>query len=166
MTKLPKKQIFDLAGENQLNLDGSYRQKILQACMPGARVEMVREPENKHGKNAIYVVLLETRQGIGYIAREDCIDLAAVIDSGATIKGRIHQLTGGLEGYENFGCRICIVANEKSFRDVLPLKPEQVYYEHSPQWRRPKANAYSEQPPSQKSNKGLLNTILARLFKK
>ncbi len=166
MSKLPRKQIFDLVGENQLNSDGSYRQKILQRCLPGARVEIFREPENQYDKDAIYVVLSEAKQGIGYIARADTALLAAALDAGISIKGRIHELTGGLEDYENFGCRICIVASDKDFRNVLPLKPEQIHYEHAPRWREPKVKSHTPKASTQKAKSGLLSAIFSGLFKK
>ena len=47
----------------------------------GQRVELVREPSNKHDKNAIKVVGQDGKQA-GYIARDEAVALSTVLDAG------------------------------------------------------------------------------------
>ncbi len=164
MSKLPRKQIFDLAGESQLNEDGSHRQKTLQQCLPAHLVTLERQPRNPHDPNAILVVHQVTGKGIGYIPREDAAELAAALDAGVQTKARIHELTGGLKGYPSFGCRICVVALDKTFREAKELSGDQEYYEHAPTWRkssRPKVT----QRTSSKGKSASIFSLIAKLLK-
>ncbi len=165
MAKAPRKQIYDLAAENQLNSDGSFRQKILQRCLPGQPLLLQRESSNAHDSNAILVVHSEFGGGVGYIPREHAAELASAIDNGVILKARIHELTGGLPEYKNFGCLVCIVAEEKAFRDFLPLRPEQKFYEHAPVWRKPVANLVPRSTSRNARKGNFASTFLKALFK-
>ena len=160
--KLPRKQIFDVTGENWKNDDGSYRQKILQNCLPGEAVTLERQPDNPHDPNAIFVHLTENGQGVGYISRKENAELALALDSGVAAKARLHELKGGLPDYPNFGCRICIVSVEKPFPECLPLRPEQTYYAYAPTWRQA---AKSQKRRTRNSSGGLISKIFKGIFK-
>lgn len=164
MNKLPRKQIFDLVGEGQLNADGSHRQKILCQCLPAHLVELVREPDNPYDPNAILVVHQLSKKGIGYISREDAVVLAAALDEGIQVMARIHELTGGLVNYPSFGCRICVVAADKNFRAVKELSGDQKFYEHAPTWRS-SSSRKAKQGKLRKGKSTSIFSLIAKLLK-
>lgn len=132
MAKLPtRKRIFNLAGESQLNADGSFRQDILRNCVPGTRVTFQREPDNQYDPNAI-LVLCDRGLGIGFIGRDDAAMLAPALDAGRMPTGRIHELRGGLPAYPSLGCIVSLSWEGQEDLDHKPLKEEQSLYALSP----------------------------------
>ena len=132
MARYPtRKRVYDLAGESHRNPDGSSRQGTLKGCLPGEPVRLIREPDNPHGSNAIFVAD-ELGRGLGYISRDDSPELAAALDGGAEYTARIHELTGGVATAPSFGCRICVTWKGQEFRDYFPLRADQALYEHAP----------------------------------
>lgn len=163
--KLPRKQIYDITGEDRLNDDGSHRQQILQACLPGEPVELVRQPANPHDSNAIYVCLAGTGQGIGFVSRQENEALAAALDAGAIAKARIHELRGGLPDFPNFGCKVCIVAADKPFRNYIGLRPEQAFYEHAPVWRHSLKIGTARAKQKNSTSAKIVRSLFKGLFK-
>jgi HIRAN domain len=164
MSKLPRKQIFDLVGESQINEDGSHRQKILRQCLPAQLVTLERQPHNPHDPNAIFIIHQVSGKGIGFISREDAPELAAALDAGVPTKARIHELSGGIAEYPNFGCRICVVAKDKAFRDAKELSGEQEYYEHTPTWRKTSGPTGPQGKSRESKSRGIFS-LIAKLLK-
>jgi len=132
MAKYPtRKRIYSLVGESHRNADGSSRQGILKGCVPGEPVELRRQSDNPHDPNAI-LVTDEIGRGLGFIAREDAMELAPALDGGQVYSAQIHELVGGVQGFESLGCRICITWEGQKRQNCKPLRPEQVRYEHAP----------------------------------
>lgn len=119
MAKRPRKRIFDLVGESRY-------QGALGRCDPGARVNLVREPENTHDRNAIAVQA--GGKTIGYIAAKDAADLAPVLDEGGKPQSIIHELTGCLPDYPSIGCRVALQWEGDQPRAHKPLDPEQIAF--------------------------------------
>ena len=131
MNSKPLKKLYKIAGEGQINIDGSHRQSILRSCLPGMTIALVREAANPFDSSAIAVHIAQTDQLIGYISRTDAATLAPYLDAGWNFKARIHELTGGMPEFTSFGCVICVVSQESPLLDLKSLRPEQVYYANS-----------------------------------
>jgi hypothetical protein len=93
---------FSVAGESRTNSDGGDRQTILRRLRhmletsndPEAeRIRLVRERHNRFDRNAI-MVLCKLGQ-VGYITREDAMDLAPWIDGGRSLYAKVDKLIGG-----------------------------------------------------------------------
>lgn len=78
------------------------RQSILPTLHSGMPLELVREPNNFHDKNAI--ALYCNGKMIGYIKRDLAMGLAFLIDRGTRVEGEIVEITGG-DGL-SYGCNI------------------------------------------------------------
>ena len=132
MARLPtRRTIFDLAGEGQVNADGSRRQDELRRCRPGQMVTLRREPANKFDANAVLVVSMRGT-GIGYLARDDAKELAAALDERRPHAAQIHELTGGMPDYPNIGCRISIVWDGRPLPPSRAIGDEQTLIGGSP----------------------------------
>ena len=101
-----RKKIFDVAGEGQINDDGTPRQEIIGRCHPGDSVELVREPNNSYDENAIRIDYKS--QAIGYVNKRDAQALAPLLDSKLAHQAIIHKLKGGVTEYPNYGVEISI----------------------------------------------------------
>ena len=148
MAKYPtRKRVFSLVGESHRNEDGSSRQGILKGCVPGEAVQLVRQPGNPYDSNAVFVTD-ELGRGLGFIARDDAKTLAPALDERADYSAHIHELVGGLDGYESLGCRICISWSGQERQQCKPLRPEQIRFEHAPIHLSPQTtNAIGEDVP-------------------
>lgn len=122
-----RKRVFDLVGESFANADRTYRQEILNQCFPGDPIILVRQPENIHDKNAILATTVQG-EGLGHISREDALILSPILDSGRQCRARIHELRGGIQGFETLGCRIAIAFENEDFKPHFTLKPEQIAF--------------------------------------
>lgn len=78
------------------------RQSILPTLHSGMPLELFREPNNFHDKNAI--ALYCNGKMIGYIKRDLAMGLAFLIDRGTRVEGEIVEITGG-DGL-TYGCNI------------------------------------------------------------
>lgn len=121
--KLPRRKVWALAGEAQINDDGTSRQKVLAVLEPGEPVTLQRQPDNPFDPNAIAV--LAGRHQIGFISRVDAVELAPLLDAQVPHRAQLHELTGGMPGYPNFGAKICIAWRDHQMLTPLPLTPEQ-----------------------------------------
>lgn len=145
----PRKKLYHLAGEGQVNVDGSSRQEILRSCSPGMSVELVRERENPHDPNAIAASV--GGRYIGYVARDDAVTLSQHFDGGRKFKAQIHELRGGLPDFPHLGCIVCIVDETLPFLSPRPMDPEQVLYDCVSPRLEP---ARSEKPAARPSGVG------------
>ena len=73
------------------------------------QAELVRDPENQFGRNAIQIVgHLGSINRIGYVPRELASSLAAVLDAGLQIRAELLQIMGGYSYKESYGCLLSI----------------------------------------------------------
>lgn len=100
-----------IVGVTHSNDDGSSRQKILkrmkETAQKGDLLELRREPDNPHDKNAIAVYNKDGEQ-LGYINRETAEEFAQYMDSGERVTAEVDKIIGGDEHY--YGCIIDISA--------------------------------------------------------
>lgn len=97
-----------VVGVTHSNDDGSSRQKILkrmkETAQKGDRIELRREPDNPHDKNAIAVYNKDGEQ-LGYVNRETAKEFAAYMDENDDITADLDKIIGG-EGLHSYGCII------------------------------------------------------------
>ena len=85
------------------------RQRIVARCSEGERLQLVRDPNNRHDNGAIKVVRLNGEQ-VGFVPAQvsrggDSSGLASQMDRGAEYQCRIKNITGGRPG-ESLGINI------------------------------------------------------------
>lgn len=163
MSNLPRKKIYPLVGESQKNRDGTYRQAILQRAMPGEHIKLAREPDNEHDRNCVLAVN-EEGCAIGSLSKEDAAIIAPLLDSGLKPTAFIHELTGGMRDYPNFGCVVSIVWEGRAKPEPKRLKGEQEFYEHAPLWETRSTRSESTKRKSASSG-GFLQSLLKALLK-
>lgn len=125
--QLPRRKIWDLVGEGQINEDGTARQDVLAVLQPGERLTLERQPDNPHDSNAVAVVA--GRHIIGYIPRFDAAEVAALLDAGIPHRAQLHELTGGVPDYPSFGARVAIAWRDRKMPNPLPLRSEQTLHQ-------------------------------------
>lgn len=125
--KTPRRKVWDLVGEAQINDDGTSRQHVLSVLYPGEPLTLERQPENPFDANAIAV--LAGRHQIGFIARDDAAELAPLLDARIPYRVQLHELTGGRPDYPSFGARICIAWRETQMLTPSPLDPGQTHHQ-------------------------------------
>ena len=91
----------------------SYRQEMVARCWQGAGVKLIRNPRNKHDKNAIEVHVFHRGQ-IGFIPRETAQGLASSMDDGDKVEARIAELTGGTLDKPTMGVTLQITITSAS----------------------------------------------------
>ena len=69
-----------------------YRQDAVTQCWEGQKTGLIRDPDNRHDKNAIIVY---TNAIIGFIKRDEAKNLAPFMDGGGKAEAYISGLTGG-----------------------------------------------------------------------
>ncbi len=79
----------------------SLRQEEICLCEEGDPVYLMRDRENPHDENAIKVVCRGYH--IGFVPRVEAVRLAAELDTGATVRAKLEQFTGGVAGAEYIG---------------------------------------------------------------
>lgn len=94
MSQEPRVYTMGIAGEAQVNADGTSRQQIIKRCKEGERLVLKREPENPHDPNAV-AVLRESGAQIGYVSRRNAEWVAPLLDEGRRMEAQIEQITGG-----------------------------------------------------------------------
>lgn len=96
----------------------SFRQDAVEQCMAGDDVELVREPNNKHDKNAIRV---DSDQGqLGYIPSATAAKLAPYMDAGHTFDAFIEKITGGTADKPTLG----VILHVRAFSHSESADPE------------------------------------------
>ena len=76
------------AGVTFASLCGPNRQDIINECVGGEAIKLVRQPSNPHDANAILLTLDDGRD-IGFVPRDTAEDLAPQIDGGAKVSAEI-----------------------------------------------------------------------------
>lgn len=138
--QLPRRKVWDLAGEAQINDDGTPRQRVLAALQPGEPLTLQRQPENPYDRNAVAV--LADKHIIGFIPKTEAALVAGLLDAGEPYRSQLHELTGGMPDYPTFGAKICIAWRDLKMLDPQPLKPEQTLHQ----------SMMNQQPASQSSS--------------
>jgi hypothetical protein len=78
------------------NADGSDRQEIISRCSRGEILNLVREPDNPHDKNAV-LVRRATGQALGYLGAhtvQGSKGVARRMDEGVRYQVRVKDITG------------------------------------------------------------------------
>ncbi len=99
-----------VAGVSYKNKGGTNRQSILKRLSPGQGLILKREPRNRYDNNAVKV-LTGGRKQIGYIPKLDAKRVAAVMDSGTTVKCSVVKVTGGTKSKPTLGCVVRVSAD-------------------------------------------------------
>lgn len=97
-----------VAGVSYKNSDGTARQWLLRDVRAGNTVTLVRDKSNKFDKNAIKVMINGPQ--IGWIKKELAGDLAAMMDDGYIITGKVTRKTG--VNSNHYGCNIALFVYE------------------------------------------------------
>ena len=80
------------------NDDGSSRQLELAECLPGDRIELVRQPDNPHDHLAV-AIFTASGTCVGYLSRDRAAWMASKIDRGMPINAIVERVKGiHLEG--------------------------------------------------------------------
>lgn len=88
-----------IAGVSHDNPDGESRQKIIKKYVSkGLSLQLVREPDNPYGENAIAVFINSPvekfHKQLGYIHSELSTRLAKIMDSGKFVSAKVLNVTG------------------------------------------------------------------------
>ena len=83
------------------------RQALIRNLVEGDTLELAREPENPHDRNAVAV--MKGKDHLGYIGREAAVELAREMDGGGSFHVIVSSIVGG--GYEPSGLRRSYGAN-------------------------------------------------------
>lgn len=106
-----KKEVADfyskIYGTSHRNRDGTSRQSAIRKdCYPGAQLDLVREPNNKHDNNAIAVYYNDKQ--LGYLSADIASQYAGKLDQGAiSLSACIEDITGGPDT-KTYGANISI----------------------------------------------------------
>lgn len=94
-------------GTSHRNRDGTSRQSAIRKdCYPGAELDLVREPDNKHDNNAIAVYYNDKQ--LGYLSADIASQYAGKLDQGAiSLSACIEDITGGTDT-KTYGANISI----------------------------------------------------------
>jgi hypothetical protein len=88
-----------VAGVSYSNRDGTNRQQIVAHCSAGELLRLKREEDNPVDPNAVAVVRLNGEQ-LGYLHREDAVDVIKGSEDGWTYAGVINEiLDDGVRGH-------------------------------------------------------------------
>lgn len=80
------------------NPDGSDRQEIIRRCKVGERLNLVREPSNRHDRNAI-ALRRQNGEQLGYINSELAEELCEWLKQEKRVTATISDITGGGGGW-------------------------------------------------------------------
>lgn len=119
-----RRKVFPLAGEGQVNHDGTRRQDIILNCQPGDPVALIREPYNQYDANAVLVTV--NGKGVGYLSRDDAKLLSPVLDEGRRHRAGIHRLLGGVPEAPSYGVEIAIAWDDAALPQHTPLDARQL----------------------------------------
>jgi type II secretory pathway pseudopilin PulG len=101
----PHRMEVDVHGEAQRNPDGKSRQDIIAQLKEGEYITLVHEPNNPYDKNAVRV---DSALGtIGYVARDEAMKIARLLDEKAIAKSYIDAILGGDSGM-NYGVKLTV----------------------------------------------------------
>lgn len=131
LDELFKQAADQLKTSNIVNADSFYtkvvgvsfegRQEMVRKLEIGQSVELVRQPENTHDRNAI-AVISEAGEQIGFIKAKLSKDLAPVMDSGVKYVAEITSLNGNNDAdMDTLGVNIFV---EKAVKEKIIINEE------------------------------------------
>ena len=88
--------------------DGLSRQKEIRKCAVGEAVELVSEPDEEHGPNAIAVYRRKTSRRLGFLPQDAATAFAERIKSGDPYPAAVYEKTGGYKDAPMLGLRLRI----------------------------------------------------------
>lgn len=91
--------------------DGLSPQKEIRKCSVGDAVELVREPHDDHGPDAVAVYRRKSGRRLGFLPPEAATIFAPRIESGDLCPAAIYDITGGSEAMPDLGIRLRIEEN-------------------------------------------------------
>jgi hypothetical protein len=97
-----------LIGVEDSSSDGFSRQKEIRKCAVGEAVELVPEPDEEHGPNAVAVYRRKTRRRLGFLPPDAADMFATRIKSGAFYPATVYEKTGGHAEGPTLGLRVRI----------------------------------------------------------
>lgn len=86
--------IIRVAGVSHQNDDGTSRQEILARCRVPEILELRRQPNHRHDRNAIQV-LRKNGEMLGFIPRDEAAVMAPELDNGRRYIALLATLDGG-----------------------------------------------------------------------
>ena len=97
-----------VAGTSHRNRDGTSRQAAIRKhCFAGAPLDLIREPDNKHDRNAI-AIFYDDKQ-IGYLSADIANKYAPKLDAGLiSMEVHVDEVTGGYGDKSTLGVNISI----------------------------------------------------------
>lgn len=114
------------------------------------RAALVREPENKHDRNAI-AVYADTVGRVGYLSRDDAIDyqpvFEAVLRRGSTVAACPAYLIGGERGKPSYGVVLCLSSPERVIADLEATMPARSSFADRITWRWPDDVVFENRRP-------------------
>jgi HIRAN domain len=100
--------VIRVAGVSHLNDDGSSRQEVLSRCKVGEMLQLRRQPNHRHDKNAVQV-LRQNGEMLGFIPRDEARLMAPEIDRGRRYVAVLTTLDGGHGSKRFLGAGMLIV---------------------------------------------------------
>lgn len=100
--------VVRVAGVSYENDDGSSRQEILACCKVPEILQLVRQPNHRHDRNAIQV-RRQNGEMLGFIPREDACLMAPELDKGRQYVAVLVTLDGGYWGKPALAADVLIV---------------------------------------------------------
>lgn len=101
-----------LIGVADSNENGSSSpQKEIRKCSIGDAVELVREPNDNHGPNAVAVYRRKSGRKLGFLPPDAAAIFAPRIAAGELCPAAIYDISGGSEAMPDLGIRLRIEEN-------------------------------------------------------
>lgn len=141
---MSRRKIWDVVGESRTNPDGGRRQDILCDVEPGDAVELIRELDNEYDANAVAVRV--GGETVGYIGRDEAIELAPLLDASRPHRAIIHCIRGGVPGYPSYGCQISIAWDGGPSHPFVELDDQQLRSRRSKRGARTRREGAKVQP--------------------
>jgi hypothetical protein len=81
------------------------RQAVISRCVRGEQLQLVREPDNPHDKNAIRIRRLNG-DDLGYVPRNNAAELAPKVDAEQQVRAEVDWLNSPAEDFQRFGLKV------------------------------------------------------------
>jgi hypothetical protein len=88
----------------------TFRTVDFGAIQAGDRLELYREYDTPHDRNAVQVV--HDGSFIGYIGRDLAVQLAEIIDAGDSAYAKVSEVTGGTADAPNHGVNAVVIITQ------------------------------------------------------
>lgn len=158
--KLPsRRKIFAVVGESRTNPDGKRRQDVLCDVEPGEEIQLLREPDNSYDSNAVRVVV--GNDTVGYLSRDDAVELAPALDGGRSYRAVVHCIRGGVPDYPSYGCQVSVAWDDQPSHPHIPLDAQQLRSRRSKRSARTRRDSKStHRPPKSGKSQGCVGILV------